>query len=302
MRSAPGSVPALLLVALALAGCEGGGETGTAAAPGQAPPAAADTAAAPAREPAIAKVGERAIPEQQFEDFLAFKRLATDDPKRRERLLEDYLEREALASVIEGEGVLDKARVEAELNEFRKEMLISRYFEKFLADTVTDEAVLNYYNTHSADYEERKVKVAHILIRTDRSMGEAERQAKLTTARAAHAKVLAGEDFAEVAKAFSEDTLSGKRGGNLGWLKEGAIDARFSQVAFGLEPGEVSEPFESPFGFHVVKVLEGPVVVKRPFDAVKGDIRYMLRNRAKDAELERLLSKVRVERTGGGTQ
>jgi peptidyl-prolyl cis-trans isomerase C len=58
-----------------------------------------------------------------------------------------------------------------------------------------------------------------------------------------------------------------------------------------MEPNQISEPFETAFGFHVVKLLEGPVVVKKPFEAVSGDIRYRLRNQAKDAELKRLLGK-----------
>ena len=57
----------------------------------------------------------------------------------------------------------------------------------------------------------------------------------------------------------------------------------------------MSEPFETPFGFHVVKLIDGPKVVKRPFDAVAGDIRYQLRNKAKQAEIERLKGKVVIE-------
>ena len=57
--------------------------------------------------------------------------------------------------------------------------------------------------------------------------------------------------------------------------------------------GEISEPIETPFGFHILKVLEGPLVVTQPLDAVKGDIRYQLRNKAKDAELKRLVAQVK---------
>ena len=80
-------------------------------------------------------------------------------------------------------------------------------------------------------------------------------------------------------------------------MKEGSIDPRFSKTVFEeLEPGGVSEPFETPFGFHVVKVIEGAKVVKWPFAAVAGDIRYQLRNKAKKAEMERLMGVVKIER------
>ena len=125
-------------------------------------------------------------------------------------------------------------------------------------------------------------------------MSEPERKAKLTTAQEAYSKIRAGKDFAQIAKDYSEDKVSAKKGGDLGWLKEGSIDPRFSKTLFELEPGSVSEPFETPFGFHIVKLIEGPKVVKRSFETVAGDIRYQLRAKAKNAEIERLMGKVKV--------
>lgn len=231
---------------------------------------------------------------QQFESYLKFKRISVRDAQQHQRLFEQYRERGILADVIENEALLDKGLIQAELDEFRKEMLISRYFEKYLQEQVTDQSVSNYYNTHAAAYEQQKAHAAHILIRTNNKMSEPERLAKLTTAQEAYAKIHAGADFAEVAKLYSEDTISAKKGGDLGWLKQGSIDKRFSKAVFeDLQPGQVSEPFETPFGFHVVKVLEAPQVVRQPFEAVSGDIRYQLRNQAKQAEMERLLAKTK---------
>jgi len=226
-----------------------------------------------------------------FDAYLEFKRINIRDDKHRATLLAQFQERESLASAVEKQGKLNKKLIDAELNEFRKEMLISRYFEQHLKNQVTDTAVRNYYASHAADYENRKVRVAHILLRTNRNMGEPERQVKLTTAREAYSKLKTGKEFAKIAESFSEDAISVKKGGELGWLKEGAIDPRFSETVFAMSPGDISEPFETAFGFHVVKLLEGPLAVKRPFEAVSGDIRYQLRNKAKDAELQRLLAK-----------
>ena len=248
------------------------------------------------KEPVVAKVNDQDITEAKFDAYLKFKRVPANDEKRRKTLLDQYVEREALAAAVEGERLLDRELIRAELNEFRKEMLISRYFEKFLKDKVTDQAVQNYYNTHAADYEQRMAHGAHILIRTNKAMSETERKVKLTTAQEAYSKVRAGQDFGEIARDYSEDRVSAKKGGDLGWLKEGSIDPRFSKTLFELKPGDVSEPFETPFGFHVVKLVEGPKIVKRPFGAVAGDIRYQLRNKAKQAELERLVSKVKIEK------
>jgi peptidyl-prolyl cis-trans isomerase C len=127
-------------------------------------------------------------------------------------------------------------------------------------------------------------------------MSENERKAKLTTAQEAYSKLKAGAAFDEIAKSYSEDTVSGKKGGDLGWMAEGAVDKRFSDKIFSTKQGEVSEPFETGFGFHIVKVLEGPMVIKEPFDTVKGRIRYQLRTEAKDAEMQRLVSDVDIEK------
>ena len=254
------------------------------------------TLAACDRDPKLAEVNGKNISESEFEAYLKFKRVPEKDLKRREALTKQYLEREAMSAVIVDSDVLDKKLIEAELNEFRKEMLISRYFQKFLADKVTDEAVKNYYNSHANEYESRKVNVAHILFRTNRNMGEAERKAKLTTAQEAYSKIKSGKKFEDIAKAYSEDKISGKKGGNLGWIREGAIDKKFSETTFAMKKGDISEPFETSFGYHIVKLIDGPAVVKQPFEAVKGDIRYQLRNKAKQAEIERMRKEAKIVR------
>lgn len=247
------------------------------------------------QEQHVAQVDGRPITQAELDAYLNHRNLPRDDERKRRTALEEYARREALADAIETSGLLDREAIEVELREYRKEMLLSRYFERFLREQVTDQAVLNYYNGHPDEFSEERVRVAHILLRTRRDMDDSERQVKLTTAREVYGKLLAGEDFAELAANYSEDKVSGKKGGDLGWLKRGAISEVFTERAFSLENGDVTEPFETPFGFHVVKLLEPPRVVRRPFESAKGDIRYQLRNRAKDAELERLLEGVEIE-------
>jgi peptidyl-prolyl cis-trans isomerase C len=253
-------------------------------------------APAQAEGKAIATVNGKKIGEEEFNKFLQFKRVPVGDEARKTRMLEQYLEREALAEMIEKQNLLDNDLIQTELQEFKKEMLISRYFEKYLSEQVTDQAVSNYYNTKASEYEQKKAHVAHILIRLNKKMSEQERQAKLTTAQEAYSKVRTGEDFATIAETYSEDKISAKKGGDLGWVKEGTIDKRFSQTVFGMKVDEVTEPFETPFGFHIVKLIEPPQVVKQPLEAVAGNIRYQLRNQAKKAEMERLLKDVTIEK------
>lgn len=244
----------------------------------------------------IATVNGDSVTQQEFQNYLKFKRIPESDKSRYKHALDQYLQRKALADVISQTDTLDQGEIQAELEDFRTQMLISRYFDKYLDQQVTDAAVKNYYNTHPDQFQSEKVHVAHILIRTNRNMSEQERKAKLTTAQEAYSKIKSGADFAKIAEQYSQDKVSAKKGGDLGWLEKGAIDPKFSKTAFSLKPGEVSQPFETAFGFHIVKLIKGPAVVKKPFDAVKGDIRYQLRNQAKQAELKRLLGKADIEK------
>jgi peptidyl-prolyl cis-trans isomerase C len=255
-------------------------------------------AAACNKQPPFAMVDGKPIEKAQFDAYLKLKRIPNQKGEQLERVLDEYLKREALAAAVERAGKLDKQLIDAELNEFRKEMLISRYFEKYLDEKVTDQAVRNFYETNAANYEDKKIHVAHILVRTNPKLSDEERKAKLTAAQEAYSQIKAGTDFAEVAATHSEDQGSAKKGGDIGWVKEGTIDPLFSKKIFSMNVGDVSEPFETPFGFHVVKVLEAAQTVRRPFDAVSGDIRHRLRAEAKDAEVDRLRQQSQIERQG----
>jgi len=244
----------------------------------------------------VAIVEGKSISTSQVDSYMKFKNITASNEANFNQSLDSYLEREALAEAIAKTNSLDQQMVETELNEFRKQMLISRYFDKYLSEAVTQEGIRNYYAGNAQQFESKQVHVAHILFRVDGTAGEEERQAILTSAHEAHSKLKTGKTFAEVVSTYSQDTLSAKKGGDLGWIKEGAVAPEFSKQAFTLSAGEISEPFVTPFGFHLIKVLEAAQVVKKPLEAVEGNIRYQLRNEAKKAEAKRLLSSVSVEK------
>ena len=97
-----------------------------------------------------------------------------------------------------------------------------------------------------------QVRARHILIRLSEIVGEQEARRRLEGMRR---RVVAGADFAEIAKSQSEDASSA-RGGDLGWLSPGDTVPEFEQAMMALAPGEVSQPVRSPFGWHLIQVLE----------------------------------------------
>ncbi|WP_299941172.1 peptidylprolyl isomerase [uncultured Microbulbifer sp.] len=243
----------------------------------------------------IATVGDKKITQQQFDDYLVLKRIDKNRMDVVERHKEEFLRREALALAIEqhaaaGKNNLDMKKINAELNESRKDVLMGRYFEQYLNEQVSEEAVGNYYTANAEKYESKKVQVSHILVRVKAQATEQERQAKYTLAHQIHSELQSGESFESLVEKYSEDAISKKRAGGLGWISEGAIGPEFAKQAFEvLKAGQTSEPVMTQFGYHLVRLDEGPAVIKSHFNKVKGDIRYQLRKNAKDAEIERLL-------------
>ena len=92
----------------------------------------------------------------------------------------------------------------------------------------------------------------HILLRTNEVQDAAATRARLQRLRT---RLSSGDDFAKIARTHSEDTASAVKGGDLGWLSPGATAPRFEAMLRRLQPGEISPPFQSQFGWHLVEVI-----------------------------------------------
>lgn len=101
--------------------------------------------------------------------------------------------------------------------------------------------------------EIQQTRVRHILITPDQIIDEETAEQRLEDARD---RILAGEDFAEVAKLMSDDPGSANEGGEMGWTSPGEFVPEFEEVANNAEIGVLSEPFRSRFGWHVLEVLD----------------------------------------------
>ncbi len=243
----------------------------------------------------VASVDGRRVSGKEFDAYLKLKHTDTKDEKQRNALLEQYLQRESLAAAIEKTDLLDKGQIQAEVNEFRKEVLISRYFDRFMKEQLSEEALEKYYKAHPEEFTEKQVHAAHILIRTHSMMSKEQRQAMLSRINEILAQIKNGKTFAEMAEKNSQDKATAARGGDLGWIRQEAMGRQFSDAAFKLPAGEISEPVETPFGYHLITVLEPPRSVQKPLAAVAGRIRHKLKTESRAKEMERLLSSVKVK-------
>lgn len=121
-------------------------------------------------------------------------------------------------------------------------------------DTVVNDSVL------FAEFQRRQpnaqVRARHILFRLPPNATAEQRDSVIEIARQVREQALTGTDFAELARQHSEDPGSAAQGGDLGFFGRGQMVGPFEAAAFALEPGQVSELVETPYGFHVIKVEE----------------------------------------------
>lgn len=246
-------------------------------------------------ENVIARVNGNDIRESDLSAYIDYRRIIVYNAEEKRRVLEQYLSHEALAYAIERTCRANKKLATTESGEIAKETIINRYFDDFLKEEITDEAVARYYHRNLKQYEIKKLHVAHILFRLNSNIAGYQRRAIFTSAEEAYSKIKAGMAFGKLAELYSEGGASSENGGDLGWLEEGCIHEKFSETAFSLDLGETSKPIETPYGYHIIKIIEGVKITRRSFVEVKKDVRIRLRNIAQDNERKRLLETVTIE-------
>ncbi|TNF53960.1 hypothetical protein EP227_05100 [bacterium] len=135
--------------------------------------------------------------------------------------------------------------------------------EKAVTD---DKEIRDFYEKHSDTYKlGDQVRAQHILVDTEEEADEILQ------------KILKGEDFEELAKSFSKDQSTAVKGGDLGFFGKGRMVPEFEQAAFSLKVGEVSEPVQTKFGYHIIKGLEIKEGEQREFDEVKSIVERRLK-------------------------
>jgi peptidyl-prolyl cis-trans isomerase C len=163
--------------------------------------------------------------------------------------------------------------------------------EAMRKDLKVDEADLRkYYDQHKPEYEQ--VHGAHILIRFQGSQVPVRAgQKELTDAEALakaqelRAKIVAGADFADLAREESDDIGSGSNGGDLGTFKHGQMVPSFEEAAFKLKPGELSEPVKTQFGYHLIKVQTHDA---KSFEDVRAEVEAKVKPDALKAAVDAL--------------
>lgn len=177
---------------------------------------------------------------------------------------------------------------------------------------VSDGDVEQYFTDHTSEFDE--VRVRHILISTqpkpageEESEGGKDKKDKTEApkpptkeeakkkAQAVLERVRKGEDFAKLAKEISDDPGSKDKGGEYDFFAKGAMVPEFEEVAFKLKPGEVSEPVETPYGFHIIRLEERRSATSASDPKVRQQITDKLKQEKLDARIEEITAASTVE-------
>jgi peptidyl-prolyl cis-trans isomerase D len=142
---------------------------------------------------------------------------------------------------------------------------------------MTDEQLTQYYEQHKEEFRrEEQVRARHILFKLAQQAGAEEEARVRGTAETTLQRIQAGEDLAALASQLSEDPVSAQQGGDLGLFKRGEMVKPFEEVAFGLQPGIVSDPVRTDFGYHLIKVEERQEAGYEPVETVRAELHARL--------------------------
>lgn len=182
--------------------------------------------------------------------------------------------------------------------QFARDLANTNLQAKFEEDTkISEDEMKKYYEENKDDFYTDTVTASHILIKTidddGNEISEAKKKEAKKTAEEALAKVKAGEDFATVAKEYSEDS-SASSGGELGTFGRGKMVTEFENAAFDMKAGEISDIVETEYGYHIIKVTDR-VDKQETYDEAKDEIKSTLASEKYTEYVEKLKKDSTIE-------
>lgn len=237
-----------------------------------------------AKEEVVAKVNDKEITKEELYDYMVSQNGAEAlDSLISEKIVETEIEKEKI--VVSDEEIqksLDEMTEyygsEEELNnaiksfgytmdDIKKNITTNLQLEKILEPyiTITDEQVQAYFEANKESLNQaEQVKASHILVETKEVADEVK------------TKLDGGADFAELAKEYSTDTSNSATGGALGYFGRGQMVTEFDNAAFSMKIDEISEPIQTKFGFHIIKVEDKKEAKQAVFEDLKDTIKGTL--------------------------
>ncbi len=207
-----------------------------------------------------------------------------DPSTKKENLLAFLIDMKIVAKAAEDKKVEDSAEFKKRLAFARNRLLMDSLLANEGKAATTDAAMKKVYDDAAKQITgEQEVHARHILVATEEE------------AKAIEDELKKGADFAELAKKKSKDP-GASDGGDLGFFTKDQMVPEFSAVAFALDPGKISDPVKSQFGWHIIKVEEKRNRKPPDFDQVKGQIETYVTRKAQADYVAKLRETAKIER------
>jgi peptidyl-prolyl cis-trans isomerase C len=201
-----------------------------------------------------------------------------------------------IAKAAEAKKMGDGADFNRRIAFARNKLLMERLLQSVGKEALTDAAMHTVYDEAVKQMTpEQEVHARHILIRAAAGDDKASKQAE-DKIKAVIARVKKGEDFAKLAGELTEDPSGKANGGDLGYFSKEQMVPEFSDTAFKLDKGQISEPVKTQFGWHVIKVEDKRVKAVPTFEQVKPQIEQYVTRKAQADLVTSLRASAKIEK------
>lgn len=210
-----------------------------------------------------------------------------------QKIQQRYPNKEEFKKLLSNMG-LTESDVQAQIE---RGMAIQKLIDKEVTEKikVSDEETKAFYDKNPQLFQQpEQIKASHILIKVQADAPADQKAEARKKIEDVQQKVKKGEDFATLAKTYSEGP-SGPKGGDLGYFRRGQMVKPFEEAAFSLKPDETSEIVETQFGYHLIKVNDKKPAKKMTYTEVKDRLSENLKKQKQDSEANAYIETLRKD-------
>lgn len=255
----------------------------------------------PSADPVVAVVNGSPIHESDLElaDEVIGRNLLVQDPiERRETLLKMVTDAVLLAKVATDRHIEDQADLQRRATFARNQGLTNHLLNVVGQQAVSEEAMRKAYQevVLNGVTTEPEMHLRHLVFMIAPPADDAAIKAAEQKAKAAMDRINKGEDFTAVVADVSEDPVTKARGGDYDWRQRGEMGKEYADVAIKLKKGEVSQPFKTAVGWHILKLEDTRPRKPADYDKIRDRLAAMVASAAQIELVDKVRAEAKIER------
>ncbi|TDI89479.1 MAG: hypothetical protein E2O72_06355 [Candidatus Dadabacteria bacterium] len=227
----------------------------------------------------LALVGSESITKDDLRDELnklSYKQrsIYSSSPEKLNKFLDTHINEKVLYNEALKRGFENRGDIQEEIDRYKKQLIIKTFGKEILGELeLNNDDITMYYDQNKKEFE--RIQISKIFIKTNPENGISSESA-LSKAELVSSKANAGESFEELALEYSDDPISKKKGGKVGYINRGKFPQQIDNEIFELKEGEITKPFEVQGGYLIIKANQEPDFP--PYGQVERIIRSKLTN------------------------